>query len=126
MSFCYLQHLKAQYTIGPTIISNPYQVTALKNFNKNLAGHFLELVEEMKMAFPIHFPSKISAAGGESEWVPVKVFAAALPLVCRTVNRPLVGEVCRDPDWIKINIKYTMDVIIGAQIISLFPGFLQP
>lgn len=114
--------------MGPNIISNPYHVNALKNFNKSLSTHFLELVEEMKMAFPIYFPLSPSSSspGDKAEWVPVKVFAAALPLVCRTGNRPLVGEVCRHPSWIDINIKYTMDVVIGAQIISLFPNFMQP
>jgi hypothetical protein len=116
--------LKAQFTIGPTIISNPYHVTALKNFNKSLATHFVDLVEEMKSAIPEYFPEKI--VDGKAEWVPLNIFNTSLPFVCRTSNRTFVGDVCRNPDWININIKYTLDVVIGAQIISLFPNFLQP
>ena len=114
--------------MGPTIVSNPYHVAALKNYNKNLSSHFMELVDEMKLAIPIYFPSKFTEKDGKPtpEWVPIKVYSAALPFVCRTSNRTFVGEVCRHPKWIEINIKYTMDVVIGAQIISLFPNFLQP
>ena len=93
----------------------------MKNFNKNLSGHFEDFIDEMKRAFPIYIPRDDS--GG---WVPIKMFKTALPLVCRTSNRAFVGEVCRDEEWIEVNIKYTMDVVIGAQIISLFPNFLQP
>lgn len=105
--------------MAPEIVSNPYHVLALKAFNKDLSGHFTDLVDEMKQAFPIYFPST-------PEWTPIKVFPTALPLVCRTSNRTFVGDACRHPDWIDVNIKYTMDVVIGAQIISLFPNFLQP
>ena len=114
--------------MGRTIVSNPYHVAALKKYNKDLASHFMELVDEMKLAFPTYFPSKLAEKDGEPspEWVPVKVFSVALPFVCRTSNRTFVGEVCRHPEWIEINIKYTMDVVIGALIISLFPNFLQP
>jgi hypothetical protein len=105
--------------MGPNIISNRYHVRAVKNFNKSLASHFTEMVDEMKMALPVYFPEK-------PDWVPVKLLPALLPLVCRITNRAFIGDVCRHPDWIEINIKYTIDVIIAAQIISLFPNFLQP
>jgi hypothetical protein len=109
--------------MGPTIVPNNYHVAALKNFNKELSSHFLEVADEMKMAAPTYFPAKF--ADGKPEWVPVKVLSTALPFVCRSSNRAFVGDVCRHPDWINMNIKYTMDVVIGAQIISLFPNFLQ-
>jgi hypothetical protein len=119
------QHLKVSYTVGPTMISNKLHVTALKEFNKSLSKHFRELVDEMKLAFPVYFPVNIT--DGKPDWVPVKVYQTALPMLCRTTNRMFVGEdLCKHPDWININIKFTMDVVIGAQIISLFPEFLQP
>lgn len=112
--------------MGPTILSNPYHILAIKNFNKDLASHFMELVDEMKLAAPEYFPTKL-AEDGKPDWVPVKVFATSLPFVCRCTNRTFVGEtICRLPEWIQLNIKYTIDVFLGAQLISLFPTFLQP
>jgi hypothetical protein len=82
------------------------------------------MVDEMKLAFPIYFPGKFT--DGKPDWVPVKVKPTSLLMISRTVNRVFVGDLCRHPDWININIKYTIDVVVGAQIISLFPKFLQP
>jgi hypothetical protein len=106
------------------MISNRYHILALKNFNKDLSIHFPELYDEMKLAFPIYFPAKYT--NGKPDWVPVKALQAALPMVCRIVNRLLAGDLCRNPEWIDINIKFTIDVVIGAQIISMFPEFMQP
>jgi hypothetical protein len=110
--------------MGPTILSNPCHVIALKNFSKNLSIIFPDLIDEMKMAFPIYFPERLT--DGKPDWVALKMHPTSLPAVCRIINRFLVGDLCRHPDWIDINVKYTMDVVIGAQIISLFPEFLQP
>ena len=32
----------------------------------------------------------------------------------------------RDPDWIDLNIRYTIDVIKGSIIVALFPKLLKP
>ena len=32
----------------------------------------------------------------------------------------------RDPDWIGLNIEFTIDVMKGAAIINLFPMFIRP
>ena len=67
-------------------------------------------------------------------------------IICRTSNRVYVGlQLCepsnrphllsslltsitpgRDPDWIDLNIRYSLDVGKGAAIVGLFPDLLKP
>ena len=69
-----------------------------------------------------------------------------MKLVCRTSNRIFVGlPLCtllsssinrgarahnvgtgRDPDYGKLNIEFTVDVVKSALLINLFPEFLRP
>ena len=68
-----------------------------------------------------------------------------LKIVCRTSNRVFVGlPLCeydviqeafvlympfllgRDPDYRQLNEQFTINVVIGARIINLFPKFLRP
>ena len=73
------------------------------------------------------------------------MFGSVQKVVCRTSNRVFVSlPLCegprdlpslsfltlivlgRDPDWIDLNIQYTLDVFRGAAIIRLFPDSLKP
>ncbi|PSS38092.1 hypothetical protein PHLCEN_2v72 [Hermanssonia centrifuga] len=50
-----------------------------------------------------------------------------MQVVGRVSNRVFVGlPKCRDQDYIELNVKFTLDVVIGALFISLFPDFLKP
>lgn len=69
-----------------------------------------------------------------------------MQVVCRTSNRLFVGlPLCgycnrpvsqnvlrvdistgRDPDYIKLNIQFTIEVAMAAQGINLFPDLLKP
>ncbi|KAG6327662.1 hypothetical protein ID866_11427, partial [Astraeus odoratus] len=48
-------------------------------------------------------------------------------IVCRANSRALVGlRLCRDPDWIDLNVQYCLDVPKEAAILGCFPGFTLP
>lgn len=48
-------------------------------------------------------------------------------VVCRASNRVFVGlPLCRDLDWIDLNVEFAMDVLKGVLIAQLFPAFLRP
>jgi hypothetical protein len=77
-----------------------------------------------------------------SEWTTVIARQAILSVVCRTINRVLVGlPLCkhqfdyqsshishiqgRDPDYRSLNEQFTLDVIKAGGIINLFPISLR-
>lgn len=114
--------------MGPTILSNPTYRAALKNFNNNLASHYVDMVDEMKLACSVYFPTKFMEVNGKptADWVPVKVFFAVQSFMCRSSNRVFVEDLCRNPNWIELSVKYMLQSFIGAQFIAFFPTFLQP
>jgi hypothetical protein len=77
-------------------------------------------------------------------WVKVQTTSFLQNAVCRISNRLFVGlPLCtliihrayhliymchlgRNSDWIELNIRYTIDAAIGAQILLMFPDFLRP
>ena len=80
-----------------------------------------------------------------SEWKSVTALSTIEKVICRTSNRVFVGlPLCtlparfffprslitaivqgRDPDWIDLNIRCTMDAIKGGIVIGLFPKFVR-
>ena len=47
-----------------------------------------------------------------------------LPIVCSYPTQ--LGMTGRDTDWVNLNLRYTLDVVNGANAIRRFPGFLAP
>ncbi|KAG9310694.1 hypothetical protein JVU11DRAFT_9288 [Chiua virens] len=47
-------------------------------------------------------------------------------MICRTSNRIFVRlPLCRDPDWIDLNIQYTLDADIGGALEKMFLASLR-
>jgi hypothetical protein len=48
-------------------------------------------------------------------------------IICRASNTAFVGlPLCRNKEYMDVMLKYTVDVVLGAHIIGLFPKFLRP
>ena len=88
------------------------------------------------------FPCAIHEGLEHPEWKSVPALSSAQKVVCRTTNRVFVGlPLCepsplsfafiscalgRDPEWIDLNIQYTIDVMTGGAVLGLFPDLLKP
>ena len=78
------------------------------------------------------------------EWKSVPALGVIQKIVCRATNRAFVGlPLCmhpvhllspsflssttlgRNPDWIDLNIRYTLDLLKSGVIIGLFPKFMR-
>jgi hypothetical protein len=82
------------------------------------------MIDEMCYAFEdeIQFPENNT---GDS-WVSVNINEALMKIICRISNRTFVGlPLCRDKDYVDVNIKYTMDVVLGSQVVRMCPSFLR-
>lgn len=62
-----------------------------------------------------------------AEWQEVVLLQRIPQIVAHVSSRVFVGqELCRDPRWLRIAVKYTVDSVAGARVIARWPRILQP
>ncbi|KAL0579192.1 hypothetical protein V5O48_002814 [Marasmius crinis-equi] len=117
----FAEMLQTDITMGKSLRADPYQIGVILNaLTKNIPARFADVHDEMKTAFNNFIPPG-------DEWVKVPVLKTVLNIVCRTTNRMFVGlPLCRNEDWMDLNIFFTVNVFARASIINLFPTYLQP
>ncbi|KAJ7258282.1 cytochrome P450 [Mycena rebaudengoi] len=61
------------------------------------------------------------------EWQLIQVLPTAVQVVARTSNRLFVGlPLCREPEYLQLNIDYAFAVFVRGVMINLLPGFVKP
>ncbi|KAJ7047698.1 cytochrome P450 [Mycena alexandri] len=116
------EFLQTGYTMGWGIVKDTYHANVVRtSMTRNLGVLFPEVRDEIIVAFEDVLPVQ------SKEWLAVPAFDTMMQIVCRTSNRLFVGlPLCRDPDFIKLNVDYAMEVIIAGQMINMLPAFLRP
>ncbi|KAJ7667675.1 cytochrome P450 [Mycena polygramma] len=111
------EFLQTGYTMGWGIVKDTYHANVVRtSVTRNLGVLFPEVRDEIVVAFDDVIPLQ------GNEWLTVPAFDTMMQIVCRTSNRLFVGlPLCRDPDFIKLNVDYAMDVIIAGQMINMLP-----
>ncbi|KAL0572022.1 hypothetical protein V5O48_009943 [Marasmius crinis-equi] len=101
-----------------------YRINAIRNkITRDIVPRFQDVRDEIQAAFADEIPLK----GDDKEWVSVCVIETARRVVSRTSNRLFVGlPLCRDPDYRDLNIEFTVDIMIGSNILQLFPDSMKP
>jgi len=95
--------------------------TIRTTLTRNLAILFEDIVDEMKASFD----KNLDLTG--TEWKAFPAYKTMMNIVARTSNRVVVGlPHCRDEEFCKMNVVYTIDVIETAKKINRFPEFLHP
>ncbi|KAF8721948.1 hypothetical protein AX14_010063 [Amanita brunnescens Koide BX004] len=90
------------------------------HLTRNIAARFSDIQDEIAVACSEYIPTK------GNEWTTIVASTTVLSIVCRTVNRLLVGlPLCRDPDYRALNEQFTIDVVKAAAILNLFPTSLR-
>ncbi|KAK7460846.1 hypothetical protein VKT23_008777 [Stygiomarasmius scandens] len=112
---------QTDYTLTKLININWYHVEVIKTaLTQQMDTMFPEVKDEMVAAFIEEIPVS-------DDWVAYPALNTILRIVCRTSNRFFVGApLCRDPDYVNLNIEYTVDAFKLAGIVNLFPNILQP
>ncbi|KXN83238.1 Ent-kaurene oxidase [Leucoagaricus sp. SymC.cos] len=110
-----------KYTLGAPIEEDPYHTAIVRTpLTRNLAIRFDDIKDEIDAAFKFYVPPT-------EEWTSVPAYDTVMHIVCRTSNRYFTGlPLCRDPGYIQLQERFTLDVTIGARIINCFPDFLKP
>jgi hypothetical protein len=62
-----------------------------------------------------------------ADWVKVPIVDTMERVVCATSNRVFVGApLCRNQDYLNLNLNFTLNVIKNATLLKMFPKFLRP
>ncbi|KAJ7906083.1 cytochrome P450 [Mycena leptocephala] len=108
--------------MGPGLTTNPYHVLAIRgSLTRNLGRCFPEVRDEIVHAF-----DDVLALEGK-EWKGLLVLPSMMQIIARTTNRLFVGlPLCREQEYLDLNINYTFNLFIRGQIIGLLPRFVKP
>ncbi|KAF8697276.1 hypothetical protein AX14_001384, partial [Amanita brunnescens Koide BX004] len=88
---------------------------------RNIEVRFPDVRNEIIAAFSDHIPAR------SDEWIKITAYPTIMDIVCRASNRMLVGlPLCRDPDYLELNKRFTIDLIKASYIINMVPPILYP
>ncbi|SJL14131.1 uncharacterized protein ARMOST_17586 [Armillaria ostoyae] len=113
--------LQLDYTVGRRFNEDSYHADVVRSsLTRNIGACFADVQDEIQAAFKDNIPMT-------EDWIEVPAYTTILQIVCRASNRMFVGlPLCRNRDYIKLNINYTVNVMACAHIIRLFPSILKP
>ncbi|KAJ7930492.1 cytochrome P450 [Mycena leptocephala] len=114
--------ISMEYTLGEELVHNTYQILSIRGgLTRSLDRCFPEVRDEIEHAF-----DDVLALKG-NEWKLVQVYPAMVLIGARTSNRLFVGlPLCRNQEYLELNIDFAVSVIVRGQIISSFPDILKP
>ncbi|KAF8159223.1 cytochrome P450 [Crassisporium funariophilum] len=113
--------LQTDYTLGANIRTNPYHLPILRaQLNRNLSRLVPEVHDEVANAFNDFIPP---SEDGRS----VHISDVIKKIVSRASNRVFVGlPLCRDPEFVDLNVRFTLDVVKVGAILRIVPRILRP
>ncbi|PBK63983.1 cytochrome P450 [Armillaria solidipes] len=108
------------YTWGRFQRVDPYHLDVARGtLTRNIASCFADVQDEIEVAFRDNIPMT-------EDWVEIPAYESILQIVCRASNRMFVGlPLCRNPEYIKLNINYTIELVTFVCIINLLPTVLK-
>ncbi|KAF8271105.1 hypothetical protein EI94DRAFT_635637 [Lactarius quietus] len=116
------EFLQAEYTLDLLDIDDDYHADIMRSkLTRNIADSFKEVLDELVQSLDASIP-----VHGD-DWVKVPVTETIQRVVCETMNYVFVGHpLCRDQDYLNLNLNFAISVIKFATIISMFPKPLKP
>ncbi|KAF8574248.1 cytochrome P450 [Ramaria rubella] len=118
--------LAVSHLAGPTLTSDMYHIDVVRSqLTRNISNLYPAMLDELVPTFEDYIPVTDVDLG--ADWTPITVLETGMKIISRVSNRIFVGApTCRDPEWVDLNIRFTVDLFIGASILGFFPEFLKP
>ncbi|KAK0448919.1 cytochrome P450 [Desarmillaria tabescens] len=115
------RNFQMDHTVGHRLSADHYHVDVIRGpLTRNIVACFADVQDEIKAAFKDYIPMN-------KDWTEVPAYQTALQIVCRASNRMFVDlPLCRNRDYIDLNINFTVNVTAYAHVLNLFPSFLKP
>ncbi|KAI0795985.1 cytochrome P450 [Abortiporus biennis] len=117
-----LESLQIEHTLGPAIANNAYHIPIIRTkLTRNIVNFMDNVRDELSAAFEEEL-----GVPENGEWKQLPALATIMKVVARTSNRVFVGlPICRNRDYMELNIQFTIDVIYGGMILRMLPWFLR-
>ncbi|KAH8103118.1 cytochrome P450 [Cristinia sonorae] len=109
-----------EHTFSREVVDNQYHVSVVRtSLTRNLGVLYPIVREELVIASHDYIrPSK--------EWMRIDAFQTIMKIVSRTSNRIFVGlPLCRDPEFMKLNLDFTTEVVKVALLFGAVPAFMR-
>ncbi|KAM6491441.1 Cytochrome P450 [Amanita muscaria] len=116
------ESLQMEYTLDAELFKSHYHLDVVRSsLTRSIANKLSEVQDEIETAFNDHLKAETD------EWATVTAYPTIMDIVCRTSNRLFVGlPLCRDPDYLDLNKKFSISLVLTASILTLLPSFLKP
>ncbi|KAN0130728.1 Cytochrome P450 [Lactarius tabidus] len=116
------ESLQTKYTMDLVDADNSYHVDIVRTkLTRNIADTFKQVRDELVRSLDVSIPTH------GDDWVKVPVMETMQHVVCATVNRVFVGApLCRNQEYLNLNLNFTLNVIKNATILKMFPALLRP
>jgi Cytochrome P450 len=118
-----VQFLRADHTLlDPKITRDGTVHTNVirREMTKDIDSHAADVLDEIEDALHVNL-------GSDEEWHEIPVYDTMLDVVCRILNRKLVGlPLCRNQEYLNSNKKFGRLVVITAGLINMIPRVLRP
>lgn len=105
----------------PAIFDNKYHIPLIRNTLTRALPSILPIaIEELREVFDetLSLSNKRSSDG----WITVPGLDHTMDIIGRASNRIFVGlPLCRNQEYLEVMKNYTIDVVIGANILGFFP-----
>ncbi|KAF7309424.1 Cytochrome P450 [Mycena indigotica] len=117
------EFLQTRYTLGRGIERDPYHPVVIRtSLSRNVGSRFPDVRDEIVCSF-----ADLLVLQGNDQWLAVPAYSTMMQVIARTSNRMFVGlPLCRNEDYLALNIGVAMDVVVKAQLINFLPAFLRP
>lgn len=113
--------IQAKHTLGTRVHEDQYHLDVVRGaLTRNIGSKFDDVRDEIMLAFEDEIPAR-------NEWIKRPGMKSVLQIVARASNRLFVGlPVCRNQEYIDLNIRFTIEVVLSARPLRLLPEFLKP
>jgi len=117
-----VEELQTEYTMGMGVDDSTYHVVVVGSImTRNLTVKFDEVYDEIVKSFQELIPAN------ETEWLAIPALKTMQTIVGRTSNRLFLGlPICRNSEWIALNIQFAIDIFLAGATVNAFPRFLHP
>ncbi|KAH8996774.1 cytochrome P450 [Lactarius akahatsu] len=117
-----IEFLQADYTLDLLDMNTDYHTDVIRaKLTRNIAATFKDVRDELIRSLDASIP----VLG--DDWVKVPVMETMQRVVSATTNRVFVGPpLCRNQEYLTLNLNYAVNVMKFAAIIGMFPRPLKP
>ncbi|KAH9055827.1 cytochrome P450 [Lactarius deliciosus] len=117
-----IESIQFEYTVDLLEMDNDYHTDVVRSkLTRNIAVTFDKVHDEIIRSFDSSIPVH------SDDWVKVPILETMQRVVCATSNRVFVGPLlCRNQDYVTLNLNFAVNVIKFATIIGMFPKPLKP